>query len=125
MKKWNDAKGWSFQPNRSFGKRFWRVMDHHEWEHVEQVVDGYIDQAQTPLYLLKVLETPERYTQIELDAEEKRCREEVLDHSLGEAVDTSRTNPFLSGSTKQKQSEPLRLGDAVSSLPSTRDGSTT
>lgn len=110
MQKWNDAKGWSFQPNRSFGKRFWRVMDHHEWEHVEQVVDDYIDQAQTPLYLLKVLETPARYTRIELDAERERWTQERSGLTIDDDINP-RLNPFLSGSVTKSSSEPTKLVD--------------
>tara|TARA_R110002020_G_scaffold15480_7_gene55067 strand:- start:344 stop:943 length:600 start_codon:yes stop_codon:yes gene_type:complete len=90
---WEEAKGWRFVPNRNFAKRFWRVCDHHDWSDILHVVVVWIERANTPGYLLRVLETPDRYTQIETNAEVKRCRE-VEGHSQ----ESSDLNPFLSGS---------------------------
>jgi hypothetical protein len=123
MSLWEEAKGWGFSPNRNFTKRFWRVCDHHDWEHILQVITEWIDEAKTPLYLLKVLETPERFTQIEINAEVERCRER---HTKQDTHTTDPDlNPFLSGSIERRSNGLTKLGDAVSNLPSTRDGSTT
>ncbi len=126
MSLWEEAKGWGFAPNRNFVKRFWRVLDHHEWAHVAEVAVEYLERAHTPLYLLKVLETPERYTQIEIRAEVERCREDMQARNTNTFdEDRSRLNPFLSGSIERRRTEPSRLGDVGFSLPSAGEGKTT